>query len=292
MIKSTIPVVIIHRTYKDYLNINLQITGSNNKIYLIGDTQIANLGHIDNVTFVNINKYENIPLIKESYKHFINYSSNSKEFEWGCFERIFILQSFMKEFDLKQIFHIDSDNVLLDDINNYPFEKNIAYCVPRNWHEYRMSNSIHSSLLNQEFCDKFIELFSDLYINKRKFYLIKDKIMYHTKNPGGICDMTLYYLLIKEKIIDVQNLLNPINNIVFINNINNGEGIENKHQFKLDNNKLDILLIDGKFLIYDIINNQPTELFNIHFQGGAKYLLNSNLKTIYNKKTKYNGRIF
>ena len=140
---SNIPVVIIHRTYKEYLKINLEVTGTNNKIYLIGDTAIEHLGLIDNVTFVNINKYENLPLIKKSYKNFINYSSNDKKFEWWCFERVFILKFFMEEFKLEHIFHMDSDNILLEDINSYPFKKNIAYCLLKN--QSLMCGSIHSS---------------------------------------------------------------------------------------------------------------------------------------------------
>ena len=54
-----IPVLIIHEGYKEYLKINLEITGKNNKIYLIGDKSVEHLGNIKNVTFVNIDKYNN-----------------------------------------------------------------------------------------------------------------------------------------------------------------------------------------------------------------------------------------
>lgn len=100
MNNTQIPVVIVHRSYKDYLKINLQITGSKNKVYLIGDSELEKLGLLHNVTFININKYENLTMIKEYYYKFINYSSNNKLFEWICFERIFILNFFMKEYNL------------------------------------------------------------------------------------------------------------------------------------------------------------------------------------------------
>ena len=277
-----IPVVIIHRTYKDYLKKNLEITSKNNKVYLIGDCELENLGLLHNVIFVNINKYENLPLIKESYKNFINYSSNNKKFEWGCFERVFILKYFMNEYNINKIFHIDSDNILLEDINNYIFEKDIAYCICKNWHKYHMCASIHSSLLNINFCNKFIDLFNDLYINKNKFYLIKDKIKYHKNSRGefrngGICDMTLYYILQKEKILDVQNLLIPKNNSVFINTFSGGEGYESLTQFELNNSNKNIIKdnIYNKYIIKDIINNRKFQLFNIHFQGNTKKFLNT-----------------
>lgn len=283
MLKSDLPVVIIHRTYKDYLKVNLEITGINNKIYLIGDSSIEHLGNLNNVTFININKYENIPLIVKSLKNFVNYSSNPKNFEWICFERVFILKFFMEEYKLESVFHIDSDNILLDNVNNFEFNKKIAYIVNKNFSEYSMCSSIHCGLLNQEFCEKFIELYNDLYINKSKFYLIKDKINYHSRNGvlGGICDMTLYYLLEKKKMIEVQNLLTPINGKVFINHINNGQGKESEEQFTLNkNNKIDIKNVNGKYIIYDKINKQNLQLNNIHFQGGAKKLI-AEFKTHY-----------
>jgi hypothetical protein len=283
---SNIPVVIIHRTYKEYLKINLEITGKNNKIYLIGDDQVKHLENLHNVTFIDIEKYIHIPLIKECQKSFINYSSNNDNLEWICFERVFILKFFMQEYKLESIFHSDSDNILLSNINDYPFEKNIAYCMAKNYHINRMSNSIHCGLLNKDFCDKFIQLYQDLYVNKNKFHLIQDKIKYHTSENGqyvggGICDMTLYYILQNENIIEVQNLLLPKNNIVFINNINIGEGYESKEQYELMNNVISIRFMNHKFLIKDKIHDKELQLFNIHFQGIGKRLLNEQFKTMF-----------
>ena len=283
--KKNIPVVIVHRTYREYLKINLEITGKNNKIFLIGDYNVKHLSNLKNVTFVDIEKYNNIPLINECRKSFVNYSSNPSNFEWICFERVFILKYFMEEYNIESIFHIDSDNILLFNINDYPFEKNIAYCQPKNYHQYRMSNSIHVGLLNKHFCNKFIELYQDIYINKSKFNLVKEKINYHTdKNgqyiKGGICDMTLYYILANKYIIDVENLLIPKNNIVFIHNVNNGEGYESQEQYSLINNMMSIKFTkNNKCLINDKINNKELQICNIHFQGVAKKFLNEQLKT-------------
>ena len=283
--KNNIPVVIIHRTYQEYLKINLEITGKNNKIFLIGDNKVKHLSKIKNVTFVDIEKYNNIPIINECRKSFVNYSCNDSNFEWNCFERVFILKYFLEEYNIESIFHIDSDNILLFNINDYPFEKNIAYCRSKNYHQYRMSNSIHSGLLNKNFCNKFIELYQDIYINKSKFNLVKEKIKYHTDVNGkyvggGISDMTLYYLLANQNIIEVDNLLNPKNNIVFMNNINNGEGYESKDQYSLNYNMIDITFNkNNNCLIHDKVNNKKLQIFNIHYQGGAKRFMNEQLKT-------------
>tara|TARA_Y100000389_G_C17437674_1_gene506542 strand:- start:376 stop:1242 length:867 start_codon:yes stop_codon:yes gene_type:complete len=282
---NKIPVVIIHEGYKEYLKINLEITGKNNKIYLIGDKSVKCLERLHNVTFVDINKYRNHSQIKNLHKHFINYSSNNPYFEWICFQRVFILELFMKGFNISSLFHVDSDNILLHDINTYKFTKNIAYCCCKNYHTHRMSNSIHCGLLNIEFCKEFKQLYTDIYVNKSKYNLIEDKIKFHSGSNGtyingGICDMTLYYLLANEKLCDVQNLLNLNNGYVFVNNINNGEGDLAKEQYLLENNiiKVSKNTTTKKNLIYDKIKNKEVDIFNIHFQGGAKMLLNENLK--------------
>lgn len=284
-----IPVVIIHIGYKDYLKTNLEITGKNNKIFLIGDNTVKCLENINNVTFIDINKYIHHPTILNYKKFFVNYSSNGYGIEWLCFSRIFILNLFLKEFNIDSIFHLDSDNILLKNINDYIFKKPIAYSLNINWHQNRMSNSIHNGLVNINFCDKFINLYENIYVNKTKHYLIENKIKYHTDLngnfvKGGICDMTLYYLLQNEKIIEVDNLSFPkkINDeeYVFINNLNNGEGYESREQYLLENNKIKIYSQNNKNLIYDKINKKYYNLFNIHFQGGAKQYLNDNLKSI------------
>ena len=289
--EKNISVCIIHIGYRDYLKTNLEITGKNNKIYLLGDKSLKPLGNLQNVTFVDIDKYMNNDIITNYKKHFVNYSSNNSNLEWLCFSRVFILKFFFQDYNIHNIFHMDSDNILLKDINEYKFEKKIAYCIPGNSHEYRMSNSIHCGLLNMEFCNKFEELYNDIYINKTKFNLIKNKIKYHTDKSGnfkvgggGICDMTVYYLLNKEKLIDVDNLLiaKNINDVftVFINNVNNEEGSESKKQYMKDNNLniMKIINYNNNTQIYDIINKKYYNLFNIHFQGGSKRFLNDNLK--------------
>lgn len=287
-----IPVLIIHEGYKEYLKINLEITGKNNKIYLIGDKSVEHLGNIKNVTFVNIDKYNNNLQIIQYANNFINYSSNSKSFEFLCFKRVFILKLFMDEYNFDKIFHIDSDNILLKNINDYVFLKDNAYVCNKNWHKNRMSNSIHSGLLDKKFVLEFEKLYEDIYINKSKLHLIKEKINYHTNNNnfvnGGICDMTLYYLLNQEKMIEVDNLMQTkvINNkkIVFMNNINNGEGPDSKEQYELINNIIKIQKSSNgeDNYLYDKINKQFLVLMNIHFQGGAKSLMNENLKKFLN----------
>ena len=285
ILNQKLPVVIVHKGYKEYLKINLDITGKSNEIYLIGDSSLEHLHKLNNnVNFINIDRYISSEFIKRLKRDFINYSSNSANFEWACFERIFILKCFFEEFNFTHVFFMDSDNILLCDINTYPFEKDVAYCLTKNYHIHRMACSVHASLLTHLFCVKFTELYEDIYTNKRKFHMIQDKINYHTDHGGnyingGICDMTLYYILAETNAIDVENLLVPKNGKVFINNINNGEGYESRNQYKTNQyNMIDICFTNDSAFIYDTQTKSTVELLNIHFQGSSKRFLNTNFK--------------
>lgn len=277
-----IKTIIIHNGYKKYLEENLKITSQTNQIILVGDKSLEKLNKINNVEFILIDKY--LDYVTKNYKpKFKNYSTNNPDFEFFCFARVFILKMIMEELNLKNIFHIDSDNVLLEDINNYPFTEEVAYIVNNNYDNiYRMSSSIHCGLLTLEFCNIFEKLYNQIYVTGEKFNLIKNKILYHRKNniPGGICDMTFYYLIKNYNYLKVQDLAKPVvidnKKYVFINNINNGEGFNGKNQYKLYKNRLQLYKIDDTETKIVDNTNEEYNIFNLHFQGGAKKWLDIN----------------
>ena len=131
MVEKNIPCVVVHRGYKPYLKYNLEITSKNNLIFLIGDSSVRHLEQISkNIIFINIDKYEKDNEVVKFKNNFKNYNTQSAEIEWMNFERVFIMQRFAKENKFEKVFHIDSDNILLLDINNLKFEKELAYCIP------------------------------------------------------------------------------------------------------------------------------------------------------------------
>lgn len=271
--------VIIHKGYQPYLKYNLEISSKNNYVYLIGDDSLEFLGSkFKNVEFINIQNFENSKNLIHLKEHFKNFNSNSYDFEWFCFARVFMINDFLEQNELENVFHIDSDNVLLTNISNLEFHKKNAYLIPPNQEVYRMSGSIHSGLIDKSFCEKFINLYKDIYVNKSKFHLIEDKINYHSEQniPGGICDMTLYYLLQSEEILDTQNLFFPIKDkseseFIFMNNFSNSEGPNGKNSFQLEKGQISII---NKNKVFDTVSKKEYNLCNIHFQGGAKKKLN------------------
>ena len=223
-------------------------------------------------------KYETRNRIINLKKYFVNYSTQPQTLEWMSFERVFIIHDFILERNYKQIFHLDSDNVLLKNINDFKFDSTNAYCIPSFQDNYRMDSSIHCGLLDKNFFIEFEKLYNDLYITKNKFHLIEKKINYHKSNNirGGICDMTLYFLLQNLKKINPQNLMQPLKSkdgeeFVFINNFNMAEGFYDFNNFEMRRKK--IKLYNGSS-VNDLINMKKIKIANIHFQGGSKKYLN------------------
>ena len=271
---TNLNVLIITNENNDNFKKNITLTSKNNIIYLIGDLSVSHMDKLPNVHFINIDKYLKDQLIFYFKKHFVNYSSNSANYEWFRFFKVFIIKLFLLEYKFNSIFHIDSNNILLFNINNYEFKKNVAYCINKNWHHNRMSAGIHSGLLNLNYCKIFEQLYVDIYITKSKFFLIEDKIKYHKNNLGGISEMTLHYLIDYLNLIEVENLCKPkkINNnyYVFINNLNNSEGYDNQNQYITENNMIKLSCITkkiNKMFIYDQINDLYLEPFNLFFKS-------------------------
>ena len=285
-----IPVVIIHTSNSHYLKPNIDITGKNNKVYFIGDKSVKYLEEHPNCTFIDISRYEK-DWIRELDKSFINYSSRNRNFEWVCFKRVFILKEFLLEHkdQYDSVFHLDSDNVLLYNINDYSFTEDVAYVCAKNWHEMRMANSIHCGKLNLEFCEVFEKLYKDIFVNESKLHLIEKKIKYHTRengySGGGICDMTFYYLINTCNLMKVQDLLKPITmngkKYAFMNTYTTNEGAISQNQYKMVNRRFEIEKSRNNIdnMITDMISNEKICLYNIHFQGSSKVFLNDAFKS-------------
>ena len=267
--------------FHKYIKTSLNISSKFNHIYLLATPQFKSYEN-ENITYVDIGDYNDLEFTNSLKSNFINYGAKDKKSEIFWLSRIPKLKQFMKDFNLESVFMIDSDNILLFDINNYPYANRNALCISKNWSEYHNSASIHSALLTQDFCEKYEKLYTDIFINKSKFHLVEPKIEFHKKNPGGIADMTIYYHLYSENILQFDNLYDPKtvegDKSVFINNYSTSEGYSNQDQYQLKNKFLKIYNKNGSNFIYDKINNEYLKILNVHYQGKAKKKLNSLLK--------------
>lgn len=278
-----IPIVIIHTGNQEYLHTNLKYIkykNQNNNIYLLGDDSNSNVISYG-IQHINLNElYSQLITIFEN--NFVNYSTNNHNFELICFLRIFFLYNWMIKYNIEKCVHLDSDCVLVENLNNIYNDYNIAYSYQdKTQNEYHMVGSVHNSFLTKEFCKKFIDLCFRIYVTKEDYKLIEPKILYHKKNniPGGICDMTIYYLLVKHNIININNLNDIINDSTYINNINDTYGCDGNDTW-LTNKYGKITIIKENELFYAIrkSTNTKIKLNTLHFQGGAKQLMNNILE--------------
>ena len=285
-----IPVVIFHIGSQEYFKRCVKINSERNHVYVIGDQSNQDL-FADNHNVTHIHKSTlNEEEVNRFSNCFVNYSTNDRQHELNCFLRIFYLKQFMLLMKIDRAFHADSDCIVLDSVANVFGQLpnvQIAYSVQKHCQErdeHHMVGSVHSSLLNLDFCDAFIQLCFDIYENKTKYHLIEQKVNWHCDNnhPGGICDMTLYYLMCSTGLVEVTDL-NEIQCVenescVFDHALYNSYGHLGTNTYKASDEhgkKKLIKLPDGKNHYYfENVKGELIRALSIHFQGEwAKWIL-------------------
>jgi hypothetical protein len=257
---------------------------------LIGDTSnqtafsdISNVSHIHIDSF-NTHELDKVHRMKSC---FVNYSTNNETYELNCFLRVFYLDILIRRTGIPKFFHADSDCIVLEDLSKIKFKTHISYMLQtfsQQTNPFHMVGSIHSSLLTADFCSKFIELCFDIYENKTKFHLIQPKLHWHRDNqiPGGICDMTFYYLIYSEKIVNVTDLNECIildgEPCVFDHQVTGPYGYLGENTYTMTQPFKNFYMKSGKFYMMTTTNTLVRAL-SIHFQGNSKQkLLNLNEK--------------
>ena len=142
-----------------------------------------------------------------------------------------------------------------------------------------MVGSIHNGLLTMKFCDLFIQLCFDIYKTKSKHHLIEPKIRHHTtyKIGGGICDMTLYYLLNSEGILRSINDLNQPRMLygekcVFDHHLSSSYGFLGNNTYVVKDGKKELIEENNKTYV-KTVTGEKIRLLSLHYQGKHKTLL-------------------
>lgn len=275
----SVPIVILHIGNQPYFKNTVLLNAQHNKVIVIGDDSNKDIGSIKNVEHVPIGSLGSEEL--ETFrKHFVNYSGNNANYEFICFARVFYVKSLLERKGLDAVFHTDSDCIVLQELAPVVQEirktHTVAYSLEQNSNPHHMVGSIHNGLLTLEFCNKFVQLCSDIYITKTKMHLIQPKINYHRDNkvPGGICDMTLYYLLAKEKLLEVLDLnqLMTLEGVpsAFDHTVFCTSGYKGETTYALQPNTMkQIEKKDGHYFFVDLEGRRVRAL-SLHFQGHSK----------------------
>jgi hypothetical protein len=280
----SIPIVIFHTGgNQDYFKNCVDVSSKNNTVYVIGDdTNKTTFSNNKKVQFFHIDDLQSTA-VEEFKACFVNYNVTPYNYELYCFLRIFYLKTLFEKTGLDWMFHTDSDCVVLDDVNTI-FHSNklrVSYSVQKMENPFHMVGSIHNSLLNVDFCNKFIQLCFDIFQNKSKFELVDAKIKWHQKNRvrGGICDMTLYYLLYSEKLIDnIFDLNIPIlvngERAIFDHNVSDTYGYYGEKTYALDLG-IKVVSRSGNNFYFKTLKGDQVRTLSIHFQGSAKRILSN-----------------
>ena len=281
----SIPIVIFHIGSQDYFKKCVLINSKNNVVYIIGDDTNKDLfKDNNNVRFYHIDKLNDDEIMLFKY-HFMNNITKPGESDFLFFVRVFYLRKLMLLEKLSNAFFMDSDAIVFDNINNFfsPADlKNNYYClelITQITNPYYMVGALEFSLLDLNFCNKYVELCNNIYVNNSMFHLIEKKYYHHINNniPGGISDMTLYYLLYSEKLLDnIVDTTIPfmIGNelCVFDHNISYAYGYLGANTYKMSNNIKLIHQENGSYYV-ETYESKKIKLLGMHFQGGTKSIL-------------------
>lgn len=298
---TNIPIVIHHTgNYNDYFLNSVRINAKHNDVIVIGDEhnkqKILDIQlTLPNIEFIDVNTLHT-PQIDEFKKCFLNYSFNPEKFELHCFLRTFYLRELLIQKKIEKICYVDSDCVILHNIpillSQIEPKINIGISIVKNNDPLDMSGCIHNAIINKELCDEFIQLCFDVYQNRSKFHLIEKKWIHHKNcQAGGICDMTLWYLLFQHttlRLTDMNKKFHFKDEVcTFDHNVHSSYGFCGNNTFKTQSNYhvssygSDIKITTQKDnKIYaktqDQHKSSDIRLLSIHYQGDAKSGLASN----------------
>ena len=119
-----IPIYIFHLGNQHYFQKCVSINSKHNHVYLIGDDSNKELfKNNPSVTHIHINSFtgDAIKEINRMIMCFHNYSTNRDVYELNCFLRVFYLKELIKQTNIPAFFHVDSDCIIFESLENIPF---------------------------------------------------------------------------------------------------------------------------------------------------------------------------
>ena len=202
-------IVIIHMGFAKYLLYvlrQIKITNPNSEIFLISDKE--NKKYSKYSTFVDISKIQSLE--SKSFKeNYIHLGKSSPNYEMFCMLRWIILRDFMREYNIKECLHIDSDILIFSDLNKAlnPFS-NYKISLAHN-----LALTMH--IKDIEILDEFSKYLLFKYTNENELNKLKD--MYYKTDrinngvAGSISDMDIsreFFSRVKEPIGDLSEIVN------------------------------------------------------------------------------------
>ncbi|ACN82865.1 hypothetical protein [Brachyspira hyodysenteriae] len=183
-------IVIIHTGFAKYLVYTLRKikeTNKNANVFLISDREYKEYSKYS--TFVDVEKVKKEESINFQNKY-IHLGKSNPNYEMFCMQRWIILKDFMKEYNLTECFHIDSDILLFSDLNEAlkPFLKYDVSLA----HNLALTMYIKDIKVLEEFSKYLLFKYTDeKEINKLKSMYYDDPNRVNNGVAGSISDMDL-----------------------------------------------------------------------------------------------------
>lgn len=253
-------IVIIHMGFAKYLIYvlrQIKITNPNSKIFLISDKE--NKKYSKYSTFVDISKIQSLE--SKSFKeNYIHLGKSSPNYEMFCMLRWIILRDFMREYNIKECLHIDSDILIFSDLNKAlnPFS-NYKISLAHN-----LALTMH--IKDIEILDEFSKYLLFKYTNENELNKLKD--MYYKTDrvnngvAGSISDMDIsreFFSSVKEPIGDLSEI---VNDSIFDSAIVYGE--PEFEMLKKGKYKLKKIFFENKIPFCNYVLNEENKKIKFH----------------------------
>jgi hypothetical protein len=266
MFNQQIPVVFFHIGDQDYFSSSLRIALKNNHVIHIGDSPRS----LDpKYRFVDFRE------VSEGFKEFASvyqhYSFNPLEYERICFLRWIALMNLMRKEGISRTFYSDSDVAVLDDVS-LAFDEigrpETSFVVMDDQENYRWSACGLSSYWTVSSIEKMCEFIFSSYTDPLRLTKLQEKASWHMSNkiPGGVCDMTVFYLFTLEN--DVFPINRVIDNTTFDQNVNDSENFIRNEFIMIEGKKK--ITREGNLLFGETSHGEKVRFRTIHCQGNAK----------------------
>jgi len=273
-LNEEIPVFFFHMGNPSYLEkIIAQAKETNERVILLGDALNKSL----DVEHHNVEEYlYDFETFNQAYQHM---STNPAQFEVVCFIRWFVLRNFMIKNDIDVCFYADSDIMIYGDLAEEwkKFKEfTCAFMMPDEQNEYAWSASGHNSYWTRAALIEFCDFLSATYSSEEGLNTLKDKWHFHIENskPGGICDMTLFWLYHRLKEGKGIGILSSVHeDSTFDDNIASSEN-RYKDEYRMKSGVKDIEFRDGIPHCFNLREEKWVRFNTLHFSGaGTKHLI-------------------
>lgn len=266
----TTNIIITHRgnpKHLKYVLAQVKATNPNANIVLMGD---ASNDKYPFVKHAYLSDY--FDMAAEFAKVYIHMNATSIEYELFCYQRWFCVYEYMKKHNLTDVFSLDSDVLVYDNLDNlrnvlskYDFAVSAKQLNAENpgwWIAGPPIGYFHIDALKQ-----MLDFFTNSYRDKKYLKLFDKKMAWHKSRnePYGICDMTQIFLFVKENTNRFFNLSVPFDVCGETTRID--ETILDTTECVADGPRKKLVRHNGAFYAFDKKTNKPLRFPIIHFQG-------------------------